>query len=184
MAASLDTSAMAERLGALLTERAEHAAVAESLTGGGLTNQLAAVEGSSRWLRGGVVAYDADVKYRVLQVREGPVVAEAAVMDMAAGVARLLDAELAIAVSGVAGPAPLEGHPPGTVWVAVGYGDAVVAHQCHFEGDPIAVCLKTAAHAVTTAVSLLEGTSPAPVHDTVDLPSSGEGTGMDPAGVG
>ncbi len=97
---------------------------AESLTAGQVCAALADVPGASEVLRGGVVAYATDVKASVLGVpaehlqRTGPVdagVAEA----MARGAAALLHADLGVATTGVAGPGPHDGHPAGTVYVAV-----------------------------------------------------------------
>jgi nicotinamide-nucleotide amidase len=77
-------------------------AVAESLTGGLLTARLAEAPEASTWLRGGVVAYHAEVKYHVLGVDPGPVVTAWAARQMARGVARLLGADVGISVTGVA----------------------------------------------------------------------------------
>lgn len=118
-------------------------AVAESLTGGLLANALARAEGSSEWFRGGVVAYSSDVKHELLDVRPGPVVAEGAAAEMAESAARLLGADVAVAVTGAGGPDPQDGQPPGTVWMAV-TADGSTRTECHhFDGDPPEVCRKT-----------------------------------------
>src|SRR5688572_4998019 len=92
-------------------------AVAESLTGGMLSSRLARREGASDWFRGGVVAYSRLTKERLLGIGDVPVVSEAAARAMAENVARLLSADLAVAVTGVGGPDPEDGVPPGTVWI-------------------------------------------------------------------
>src|ERR1700712_3164376 len=97
-------------------------AVAESLTGGELSVGFATAEGSSGWYRGAVVAYSSDVKHALLDVPDGPVVAERAVEAMAEHVAELLEADVGIAVSGVAGPAHQDHQLPGTVWFAIHLG--------------------------------------------------------------
>jgi nicotinamide-nucleotide amidase len=111
-------------------------AVAESLTSGAVASRLGAGPGAAKWFRGGVVAYGEPVKFRVLGVTPGPVVTERCAAEMASGVARVLDADVAVAVTGVGGPGPHEGRPPGTVIVAVtGPG----GRQCRsflFQGDP------------------------------------------------
>ncbi len=94
-------------------------AVAESLTGGLLTSKLAAASEASSWLRGGLVAYSSEVKFRLLGVRPGPVVSEVAAATMADSVAKLLEADTALAVTGVAGPGEQDGQQPGTVWVGL-----------------------------------------------------------------
>jgi nicotinamide-nucleotide amidase len=107
-------------------------AVAESLTGGAVVDALVGVPGASACLRGGVVAYATDVKRDVLGVdaallgRHGAVHPDVAAA-MAAGVRRLLRADYGVATTGVAGPEPQDGRPPGTVHVAVcGPGGTVV----------------------------------------------------------
>src|SRR3954451_14054851 len=74
-------------------------AVAESLTGGLLANAFARAPGSGEWVRGGIVAYSSAVKYDMLEVPEGPVVSEAAAVAMARGAGRLLEADVAVAVT-------------------------------------------------------------------------------------
>ena len=93
------------------------------------------VPGSSEWFKGGVVAYDSQVKFDVLDVPEGPVVSEDAAKAMADGVRRLLKADVGIATTGVAGPAEQEGQPPGTVWLGVAVGDDVEARLLRLPGD-------------------------------------------------
>lgn len=122
-------------VGDLLVERGLTVAVAESLTGGLVASRMVSVPGSSGWFRGGVVAYDSQVKYDLLGVPEGPVVSEAAAMAMADGVRRLLGADVGLATTGVAGPTEQEGHPPGTVWLGVALGDDVDAVQVRLPGD-------------------------------------------------
>nr|WP_139821005.1 CinA family protein [Krasilnikoviella flava] len=99
-------------------------AVAESLTGGLVVATLVDVPGASAVVRGGVVAYATDVKAAVLGVdpelleRYGPVDPEVA-GQMASGVRRSLTADVGLATTGVAGPDPQDGHPPGEAYVAV-----------------------------------------------------------------
>jgi nicotinamide-nucleotide amidase len=95
-----------------------------------------------------VVAYSAEVKRQLLGVRPGPVVSRGAVLDMARGAALLFDADCAVAVSGVGGPDPQDGLPPGTVWLAVVAGDHQRAELHRFAGDPDEVCAATCDAAV------------------------------------
>lgn len=102
----------------LCRERGETLATAESLTGGLVAARLATVPGASDVLRGGVVSYAPEVKFELLGVPEGPVVSTEVAEQMALGACDLLGATCAVATTGVAGPDPLEGHPPGTVCMA------------------------------------------------------------------
>jgi nicotinamide-nucleotide amidase len=115
-------------------------AVAESMTGGLLTARLAEAPEASTWLRGGVVAYRAEVKYEVLGVDRGPVVTARAARQMARGVARLLGAGVGISVTGVGGPDEEEGQPPGTVWLELWTKDRLFAYRKRFGGEPGEVC--------------------------------------------
>lgn len=109
----------------LLAARGQTLAAAESLTGGLLVARLVDVPGASRVVRGGIVAYAADVKAAVLGVdaqlldRRGAVDPDVA-LAMADGACRVLDADWGLATTGVAGPdADPAGMPVGTVFVAV-----------------------------------------------------------------
>jgi len=88
--------------------------VAESLTSGQVAADLGAGPQAASWFRGGLVAYASEVKFDVLGVRPGPVVSEECARQMAWGVASLLDADAVVATTGVGGPDPDEGEPPGT----------------------------------------------------------------------
>ncbi len=107
----------------LCRERGLTLAVAESLTGGLIGARLCGVPGASEVFRGGVVAYDPEVKQSVLGVEPGPVVTEEAARQMAVGARRACGADVAVATTGVAGPDESEGRPVGTVCVGVVVGD-------------------------------------------------------------
>ena len=126
--------------------------MAESLTGGLVVQALARVEGSSDWLRGGVVAYDRTVKHEVLGVTDDKVVSDQSARAMAAATRRLLRADVAVAVTGVGGPDPQDGEPPGTVWIAVDSDGHQLAEVHCFAGDPNEVCRS----ALVTALSALD----------------------------
>jgi nicotinamide-nucleotide amidase len=119
----IDDETMEHAVASLLLARGLTLAVAESLTGGLVASRLVNVPGASDWFRGGVVSYAADVKYSLLDVPEGPVVSASAATAMATGVAAKLGADVGLAVTGVAGPDSQEGHPPGTVFMAVALPD-------------------------------------------------------------
>ncbi len=110
-------------------------AVAESLTGGLLGARITDVPGASDVFRGGLVSYASDLKRELLGVSEGPVVSEPAATEMAAGARRLLGADVGLATTGVAGPAEQDGHPVGTVFVAVALGEHVHARRLQLGGN-------------------------------------------------
>ncbi|MFP5336346.1 MAG: CinA family protein [Actinomycetes bacterium] len=119
-------------------------AVAESLTAGLVAARLADVPGASAVLRGGVVAYATDLKTSLLGVDPallavvGAVDAEVAA-QMATGVRERLGADLGVATTGVAGPDPQDGRPPGTVYVAVATPSTTRVRAEQLAGDRAAV---------------------------------------------
>lgn len=92
--------------------------LAESVTGGLVAGRLTSVPGASDVLRGSVVSYASGVKFDVLGVEAGPVVTQTAALQMARGALRVLDSDIGLALTGVAGPAEQDGQPVGTLWVA------------------------------------------------------------------
>ena len=116
-------------------------ATAESLTGGGIGQTITSVSGASAVFAGGVISYTTAVKHAVLGVpREtlntcGAVSAPVA-KAMAEGARRVIGADVAVAVTGLAGPDGDEfGNPVGTVFI--GYADehTAFAREYHFSGD-------------------------------------------------
>lgn len=130
-----DAEDSARAVFALLAERGETLAVAESLTGGALAAQLTAAAGASKVFRGSVTSYATAVKRELLGV-DGKLLRDRGAVDpevarqMAAGVRSILHADWSVSTTGVAGPEPQDGHPVGTVFAAVaGPEGPVVAAQ-------------------------------------------------------
>jgi nicotinamide-nucleotide amidase len=146
-----------ERIARLAAERRLTVGAAESLTSGAIATRLGAGPEASEWFRGSVVAYQAQVKFDVLGVREGPVVTPDCAEEMARGVARLLAADVAVAASGVGGPGPSEGKPAGTVYVAVALQGSTVVHELALEGDPEEILEATTEHALELLAAVMSG---------------------------
>jgi nicotinamide-nucleotide amidase len=130
----VDDDTMESAVGVLLEARGWTMAVAESMTGGLVASRLVDVPGSSKWFKGGVVAYDSEIKFDILDVRRGPVVSEEAAVQMAEGVRRRLGADVGLSVTGVAGPAEQEGQPVGTVWLGFAIGETAEAVHLRLPG--------------------------------------------------
>src|SRR3954453_2843301 len=109
----------------LLRERKLSLGLAESVTGGLVAARLTGIAGASDVLRGSIVSYASGVKFELLDVTEGPVVSEAAAGQMARGARRVLGSDVALALTGVAGPAEQDGMPVGTLCIGVAIGDDV-----------------------------------------------------------
>lgn len=125
--------------------------IAESLTGGLMGARFTAVPGASDVFRGSIVSYASDVKFSLLGVPQGPVVTSQAAQAMAEGARRVLGADVAIATTGVAGPAEQEGQPVGTVFIGLAMDDASEAQQVKLPGDRERI----RQYAVISAVNLL-----------------------------
>ncbi|HWE56105.1 MAG TPA: competence/damage-inducible protein A [Acidimicrobiales bacterium] len=126
----VDEIGMEAAVGRLLVDHGLTLGVAESLTGGLVGSRITAVAGASGWFRGSLVVYASSVKRSLLGVGDGPVVSESAAVEMAAGAARVLGADVGLALTGVAGPDEQDGQPVGTVWVGLS-GDAVGGDRAH-----------------------------------------------------
>jgi nicotinamide-nucleotide amidase len=146
----------ADLVGAALRHGGHTVAVAESLTGGLLASAFARASGSSVWFCGGIVAYSSAVKCDLLGVPEGPVVSEAAAVAMARGAGRLLGADVAVAVTGVGGPDPQDGEPPGTVWAATWPDQLGGAVLLCLSGSPESICEQVCAKTVRMLRERLE----------------------------
>ncbi len=110
--------------------------VAESLTGGLIASRLVNVPGASAWFKGGVVAYDSQVKFDVLGVPAGRVVTEPAAAAMAEGARSVTHADVGLGITGVAGPEDQEGVAPGTVFVGLALpGRPSESRQLRLPGD-------------------------------------------------
>ncbi len=133
---------LAAELGDALQLRQWRVATAESCTGGGVAAAITAIPGSSNWFEYGLVTYANSAKQHLLGVdshtlaNEGAV-SESVVRQMAAGALSLSGAEMAIAVSGIAGPGGGSAEKPvGTVWFAWEIAKGQQATRCHqLDGD-------------------------------------------------
>jgi nicotinamide-nucleotide amidase len=103
----------------LLRRRSWSLGLAESVTGGLVAGRITNVAGASEVFRGSIVSYASDVKFDLLDVPDGPVVSEEAALAMAEGAARVLGADVALSLTGVAGPTEQDGMPVGTLCVGI-----------------------------------------------------------------
>jgi len=128
-------------LGDLLRARGWKLAVAESCTGGLIADRLTDIPGSSDYFVGGVVAYAYEAKVTLLRVswdtlRRYGAVSRETVIEMARGVRTILGADLAVSVSGIAGPTGgLPDKPVGTTWIGLSATDGDWARHFIWQGD-------------------------------------------------
>ena len=147
-------TAQAANLVELFKACAKTCATAESCTGGMIGSLITAVPGSSEVYLGGVVSYANSVKEGVLGVSGATLenfgaVSEQSALEMAEGARRLTRADVAVSVTGIAGPGGgSTGKPVGLVWFAVATKDGVRAEKAIFAGSRDDVRKSAAMHAI------------------------------------
>lgn len=159
-----ENEALAGRLIEACRRTGVRLATAESCTGGLIGATLTAVPGAGDVFEGGIVSYQNRVKEALLGVAPGTLarvgaVSAACAREMALGARRALGADVALAVTGIAGPGgATPGKPVGLVYVAVAWGEGrVMATENHFAGDRGAVRAQTVRRALDLALECLEG---------------------------
>lgn len=128
-------------VGRILKERGLKLVAAESCTGGLIGSRITDIPGSSEYFLGSIVAYAYEAKVALLNVSwdtlntQGAVSRET-VLEMARGAIKQLKADIAIAVSGIAGPGGgTPQKPVGTTWIALNSSDGEWAKEFHFSGN-------------------------------------------------
>jgi nicotinamide-nucleotide amidase len=158
-----DLYALAEQAGRALRSAGWRVTTAESCTAGWIAKTLTDVPGSSQWVECGYVTYSNAAKVRDLGVETGTLeahgaVSEGVVRQMARGALRVSGAQVAVAVSGIAGPdGGTAGKPVGTVWFAVA-APSLTEPRCvvrQFAGDREAVRRQAVAHALRQVLAAL-----------------------------
>lgn len=153
---------LAEEVGILLESRGMTLSVAESCTGGMLGSILTSVAGASEWFLGGVTAYSNSLKVSLLKVpgelllRHGSV-SRAAAEAMACGMNHVSGSDLALSVTGIAGPGGgSDSKPVGTVFMAMCNGQRVKVWNEIFEGDRESVRKQASAYILRKLIAYLE----------------------------
>jgi PncC family amidohydrolase len=143
MEQQMDDSAqdLEEKVGELLSQRGWTLAVAESCTGGLVGHRITNVSGSSAYFEGGVISYSNEVKEHVLGVPletliDHGAVSKETVLAMARGVRRLLGTDVAVSITGIAGPTGgTPEKPVGLVYIGLAAEDAESAEKHIWAGD-------------------------------------------------
>ena len=150
---------LVQQLGEALRARGWRLVTAESCTGGLLAAACTSIAGSSDWFERGLVSYSNEAKTGLLGVpaaliaRHGAVSGEVA-SAMAEGALRAAPVQVALAVTGIAGPGgAVPGKPVGTVWFGLAVaGRPTAAERLHFDGDRAAVRGQAVRHALQRLV--------------------------------
>lgn len=148
-------------VGKLLKEKGKTVSTAESCTGGYIAHLLTSIPGSSAYFTGSVVSYNNTVKQNLLQVKESTLntsgaVSEETVIQMAAGILKVMHTDYAIAVSGIMGPdGGTPDKPVGTVWIAVAHQSKTITQKLNFRFDRNRNILSTAINALNLLRQLI-----------------------------
>ena len=157
-----ELDSLARELGAGLRARGWHVACAESCTGGWLAKSFTDVAGSSAWFGWGFVTYANEAKTAMIGVSpqliaEHGAVSEPVVCAMAEGAREASGADIAVAVSGIAGPGgERPGKPVGTIWIAWASEAGTHAEHSVFAGDREAVRRQSVAQALRGLLAELD----------------------------
>ena len=157
-----ECGALAERLVVALAKRGLSCATAESCTGGGVGSAITSVAGSSAVYLGGVISYSNEVKANVLGVSRDSLATVGAVSpevaaQMASGAKRVVGADIAVSLTGIAGPGGgSAAKPVGLVWFGLVTPDGVVTEKRIFSGDRASVRLAAIEHALSLLLSAAE----------------------------
>jgi PncC family amidohydrolase len=155
---------MEQRLGAMLIERGWTICGAESCTGGLLLHRLTNTAGCSAYVQGGVIAYSNTIKQNVLRVKQGTLMAHGAVSapvaeEMALGAQKLFRANIAVSVTGIAGPGGgTDEKPVGLTYIGVVIDEnPPVVERYRWDGDRVANKEASVDAALALVLRLLEG---------------------------
>jgi nicotinamide-nucleotide amidase len=155
---------LARTLGDKLAAAGWRLVTAESCTGGWIAKTITDIPGSSRWLEGGFVTYSNQAKQDLLAVRSDTLathgaVSDAVVREMASGALSRSRVQVAVAVSGIAGPGGGSSDKPvGTVWLAWAIAGQAQISACRlFHGDREAVRRQAVAEALKGLIDLVPG---------------------------
>ena len=165
----LQTQAACALAANLLIHRQWMLTTAESCTGGLIAASCTDLAGSSAWFERGFVTYSDASKTELLGVdatliEHHGAVSQAVASAMATGALSHSRAQVAVAVTGIAGPTGGSANKPvGTVWFAWGLPSLITTQVCHFEGDRAQVRLATVNHALTKLVALISGSGIPPL---------------------
>ncbi len=146
-----------EVVGRMLIEKGKTLATAESCTGGFLAHKITSIPGSSAYFIGSVIAYSNEVKMNQLQVKSSTLkkhgaVSEETVKEMVQGALDLLKTDIAIAISGIAGPdGGTPEKPVGTIWIAIGDKNNTKTYQLNLWKDR----MKNIEYTTTVALNMI-----------------------------
>jgi len=152
-----ENTKLEEAVGQLLKEKGKTLCTAESCTGGYIAHKITSISGASSYFMGSIVAYDNAVKMNQLQVQSSTLeqhgaVSEETVIEMVKGALNLLKTDLAVSISGIAGPTGgTPQKPVGTIWIAVGDKNNIKTYKLNLWKDR----MKNIEYSTTVALNMI-----------------------------
>lgn len=151
------------QIGNILRERGLKLSLAESCTGGLVGDRITNMSGSSEYFWGSLVTYAYEAKVALLHVswdtlRSHGAVSRETVLEMARGARQVLSTDIAVSISGIAGPGGgTDEKPVGTTWIGLVAADGEWTRQLLFSGDRLENKASAAEAALTLLLDYLEG---------------------------
>ena len=134
------TTFIPQKLARLLVERKRLISVCESCTGGLISKYLTDIPGASKYYRGGIIAYSNEIKTKILGVKKPLISKHGAVSKivaekMASGIKKLMNTDIGIGITGIAGPSGgSKNKPVGLIFIAIAEGKTVISHELRLRG--------------------------------------------------
>jgi PncC family amidohydrolase len=157
------TDSLELQIGRILRARGLKLSLAESCTGGLLGDRITNLPGSSEYFWGSLVTYAYEAKVALLHVswdtlNQHGAVSRETVLEMARGARTALDTDIAVSVSGIAGPGGgTEEKPVGTTWIGLAAADGEWTRRFQFDGDRLQNKASSAEAALQLLLDYLEG---------------------------
>lgn len=150
--------------GRLLSKKRLSLTVCESCTGGLLGSMITSIPGSSKYFKGGIIAYSNEVKKNVVGVKEHTLktsgaVSEQTAQQMAQSTRKIIKSNIAISITGIAGPGGgTKEKPVGTVFIAIADNKKIKVYKFHFKGNRNQIRKKVCFQALKLIIDFIKGT--------------------------
>ena len=136
----------------------------ESITGGLLSSRICSISGASKFFKGSVIAYSPEIKIKLIDVPEKTISEKGTVSyetseSLAKNCSELLNTDICISTTGVAGPDSIEGKEVGTVFIGIYFLDKVEVRKYKFEGDRDSIREQTVKEAIIYLLEKLNKSS-------------------------
>lgn len=154
---------LARSAGGLLSKKRLSLSICESCTGGMLGSVITSIPGSSKYFKGGIIAYSNEVKKNIVGVKDYTLnkfgaVSEQTARQMAKGVRAIIKSRIGISITGIAGPGGgTKEKPVGTVFIGIADNKKTKVYKFHFKGKRNQIRKRVCAHALKLLVDFIRG---------------------------